>query len=261
MTNQSQPYSTDFFKNIQKGALGSAKQVVPLVVNLLHPKSVLDVGCGSGEWLSVFYQDFKISDILGVDGDYMDSSMLAIPPTLFQPRDLTKPLYLNRKFDLVVSLEVAEHIPFEYADTFVENLTRHGDVVLFSAAIPGQGGVHHVNEQFPEYWAALFHVKGFSAVDVLREKLWHNERVEWWYRQNMLLFLKNEKFGQHPDFQERFQQNKAYLLTRIHPILFFRFSYYRRLFRDFNLFGFIYSLVVKECRMRIKQLWSGINKK
>lgn len=254
-------YSTGFFKNIQKGALESAKQIVPQVVELLKPQSVLDIGCGGGDWLSVFFHDSHIGDVLGVDGDYLDTSLLAFPPNLFRPHDLSTPLHLNRKFDLVVSLEVAEHIPFEYADTFIENLTRHGDAVLFSAAIPGQGGVHHVNEQFPEFWAAMFRSKGFTVVDVLREKLWHNERVEWWYRQNILLFLKNENLEQYPDFQKSVQENKPHLLTRIHPVLFFRFSYYRRLFRDFNLFGFVFSLAVKECRSAARWLLSVVLKK
>ena len=254
-------YDKDFYQYIRKGSYESARRVAPLVMDLFQPRSVLDVGCGSGTWLSVFRRDHGVDDILGVDGDYVDTSVLEIPPACFRPADISKPVHLNRKFDLVISLEVAEHISAGQAPVLVENLTRHGDVILFSAAIPGQGGVHHVNEQFPEYWAALFQANGFCAVDVLREKIWNEDRIEWWYRQNILLFLKNDILEKYPGLQESIGRNSQYILTRIHPVLFFRLSYYRRMFRDFNLFRFIFSLVVKECRMGVKRLYSGMLKK
>ena len=255
MTPQIQPYDSEFFENIHAGASESAKQIVPLVNKLLSPRSVLDVGCGGGEWLSVFSHECKTSDFLGVDGDYVDQSALAIPPAHFRPHDLKLALDLQRRFDLVVSLEVAEHIPFENADTFVGNLTRHGDAVLFSAAIPGQGGNYHVNEQFPEFWAAVFRGKGYSPIDILREDIWHNERVAYWYRQNILLFVNDEFLKRRPDLQAAASAGaQKPLLTRIHPTKLVQFGYYRRLFPDFNLFGFTFALAVKECRRVMKRL-------
>jgi hypothetical protein len=132
--------------------------------------------------------------VLGVDGDYVDRASLRIAADKFVAADLREPLSLDRKFDLVQSLEVAEHIDGARADVFVESLTRHGDVVLFSAAIPGQGGNGHVNEQWPSYWIGKFADAGFTLYDAIRPRIWNDSRVEVWYRQNTLLFSRERVF-------------------------------------------------------------------
>ena len=117
---------------------------------------------------------------------------MTIDGSQFVCHDLTKPLNLDRRFDLVMSLEVAEHLDSRFAPVFVESLVRHGDVVLYSAAVPGQGGNHHVNEQWPSYWVELFAEHDFRPYDVLRGNLWGNPAVEWWYQQNCLIFASAE---------------------------------------------------------------------
>ncbi len=89
---------------------------------------------------------------------------------------------------MVQSLEVAEHLPPTTAETFVKCLCSHADVVLFSAAQPGQGGERHVNERKPSYWAGLFAANGFNAYDSIRPLLAENKVVAPWYRFNTLLF-------------------------------------------------------------------------
>lgn len=165
-------------------------------MQIVNPASVLDVGCGIGTWLKVF-QEHGVNDFVGVDGNFVDRRMLKISQERFHAHDLTTPVALGRKFDLVVSLEVAEHIPEQFADSFVEMLVKHGDVHLFSAAIPGQGGQNHVNEQWPEYWQKKFEPFGFYFHDVIRPQIWGNEQVDFWYRQNMFL-VKREKPLQTP---------------------------------------------------------------
>lgn len=189
--------------------MNSPREVVPLVMDAVRPQSVLDVGCGTGTWLKAF-AEHGVTNYLGIDSDHVDRSLLKIPPTSFLPQDLSKRFDINRKFDLVISLEVAEHLPEFTADTFVESLTSHGDAVLFSAAIPGQGGQHHINEQWPAYWQKKFEKHGFFFHDVIRPQIWNNENVEWWYRQNMFLITKKRP-AQH-------QEAKAL----VHPILFQR---------------------------------------
>lgn len=167
----------------------AAREVVPLIIQLINPKSVLDVGCGTGTWLKVF-EDHGVNEYLGIDGEYVKSSLLKIPLNKFQPFDLRKPWNLNQKFDLVVSLEVAEHLPENTAEQFVECLIAHGDTILFSAAIPGQHGQHHINEQWPEYWQQKFKKFGFHFHDSVRPQIWNNDRIDFWYRQNIFILKK-----------------------------------------------------------------------
>jgi SAM-dependent methyltransferase len=166
----------------------SATIILPLVFDYLNPKSVLDVGCGLGTWLSVV-EKLGVNDFQGVEGHYISQNELFIPKEKLIIHDLSTPLNLERKFDLVVSLEVAEHLPESSAKIFVTSLVQHGKVILFSAAIPRQGGQKHLNEQWPKYWMELFSEYGFLFYDVLRPQLWEDDRIEYWYRQNIFLVM------------------------------------------------------------------------
>ncbi len=176
--------------------LSAPREVVPLIMELLQPKSVLDVGCGIGTWLKAF-DESGITDYLGVDGEYVNRSMLKIPEDKFRPYDLQNSFSIGRKYDLVISLEVAEHLSESYADVFVQTLVGHGDFILFSAAIPGQDGQNHLNEQWPEYWEKKFLKHGFYFHDVIRPLIWSNELVDFWYRQNIFL-VKKDKLVKRP---------------------------------------------------------------
>ena len=106
---------------------------------------------------------------------------------------------MGRRFDLVQSLEVAEHIPAVSAATFVDNLTRHSQgLVLFSAAPPGQGGEFHVNEQPYQYWRELFARRGFHAHDYLRPQLAADPEVSFWYRYNLFLYVHDDRLASLP---------------------------------------------------------------
>lgn len=190
-------YKDDFFAYIEQGASRSAQVIVPLIRTLLGVESVLDVGCGQGVWLRV-WQDCGTADAVGVDGTYVDKSRLAIPADQFVERDLSQPFSLDRRFDLVQSLEVGEHIADERADTFVSNLVAHGDVILFSAAIPGQGGEFHVNEQPYTYWRDKFVAHGFRTFDWLRPRVYGLTAIEPWYRYNTLVFARAAALDRAP---------------------------------------------------------------
>ncbi len=190
----SKHYDTSFYEAHRDGSRRSAAVVVSIVNKLLRPESVLDVGCGVGSWLAE-WADEGVTDLLGLDGEYVDKEAMAIEPSRFQTLDLSKPFSLGRTFDLVESLEVAEHLNESCADTFIESVAKHADTVLFSAAIPGQRGSHHVNEQWPSYWTAKFANAGFTPFDVIRPSIWADSRVDIWYRQNILLFSKTREFS------------------------------------------------------------------
>ncbi|WP_158933286.1 class I SAM-dependent methyltransferase [Acidisphaera sp. S103] len=190
------PYTASFFDGQSARSLTSARAVLGELFDRFRPQSVLDVGCGVGPWLRAA-QEFGATDILGVDGDYVDRAALLIDPAAFLPVDLERqrlcdvaPLSDGRRFDLVISVEVAEHLSFSRAASFVNDLTGFTDVVLFSAAVPFQGGEHHVNEQWPEFWALLFRTHGFDCLDLVRPLIWACSDVEWWYAQNLLLFVR-----------------------------------------------------------------------
>jgi len=154
--------------------------------------SVLDVGCGQGAWLSV-WKSLGVKEILGLDGGYVEKARLLIEPGEFVAHDLRTPFDLERRFDIVQSLEVAEHLPEHSSEAFVDALTRHGDLVVFSAAPPGQGGDHHVNEQPYEYWRRKFAARGYVALDFLRPRLSGRREIAPWYRYNIFLFASRER--------------------------------------------------------------------
>ena len=181
-------YSRQFFGKRKHLSRHSAEQIVPWICRALAPRSVLDVGCGTGTWLSEFAKH-GVTEGLGLDGPWVDTDMLEIPADRFRRENLEAPFRLGKKFDLVVSLEVAEHLSPAAAKGFVETLTAHSDVVLFSAAVPEQDGYHHQNEQWPDYWIDLFAAQGFRMLDVLRPVFWDDEKVAFWYKQNGMIFV------------------------------------------------------------------------
>jgi|1186.fasta_scaffold51384_2 SAM-dependent methyltransferase len=165
----------------------AAQRVVEFLYKMLPCKVVLDVGCGDGRWLAAFAE--RGAMVHGVDGAWTDATKLCIPPDCFEIRDLTQPFTLDRRFDIALSLEVAEHLPETAAASFVNTLTRHADVVLFSAAIPHQGGFRHVNEQWQSYWVRRFAQYGYQMFDPFRPVLWSDDAVDDWYKQNLLLYV------------------------------------------------------------------------
>jgi SAM-dependent methyltransferase len=172
-----------------------AEAFIPILSKYIQPNSVLDIGCGTGTWLKVF-QDKGINDIVGVDGSNLDKSRLAIPLNHFIQHNLMQPLNLKRKFDLVICLEVAEHLPAESADNIIDTLIAHSDNILFSAALPMQGGQNHLNEQPFEYWVEKFNSRGYIVKDIFRDLIWNNSNIGWWYRQNMFLVSKTNELKQ-----------------------------------------------------------------
>ena len=211
----SPPYTEGFFASHDENGRASAGAVLPWLLEHLAPRSIVDVGCGTGTWLRVAREN-GIDDVLGLDGPWVRPDSLEIPPERFLATDLTARPNLDRMFDLVLSLEVAEHLPPSKAEDFVDHLTALGPVVVFSAATPEQGGNGHTNEQWPGYWSELFARRGYEAVDCLREVFWNNEAVNWWYSQNLLLFARPAALDAVPSLREHPSRGKD-PLSLIHP--------------------------------------------
>ena len=211
-----QPYDQNFYRKESDACRRSARVIVPLVLDLLTPRRVVDVGCGVGTWLAVF-GEHGVTDVLGIDGDHVDRSMLEIPQARFLAADLNRPIPPRGRFDLVVSLEVAEHLPPGSADQFVDTLAELGPAVLFSAAIPYQGGVHHINEQWPEYWAERFERRGFVTIDCVRPTVWQDPDVLWYYAQNTLLYVRPELMESRPRLRHAREMTAQSQLALVHP--------------------------------------------
>lgn len=187
----SHEYSSDFYDYIDAGSRASASEVARLLLGEMKIASLLDVGAGHGAWAAE-WKKAGVPDVVAVDGDYVRRDQLAIPESEFVAHDLSTALDLGRRFDLVQSLEVAEHLPSDKADLFVDNLAAHGDVVLFSAAVPHQGGEHHVNEQPPEFWRKRFAKRGYDVFDFIRPALAGKGHVKPWYRFNSYIYANVE---------------------------------------------------------------------
>lgn len=187
LREKSEVYDNLFFSTQQKRIETSPQVVLPILFQQMPmPKSVIDVGCGTGEWLEAC-RAMGVQEVLGMDGDYVDRQRLRIEPGEFRSVDLSKPLEVTRRFDLAVCLEVGEHLPPRCAASLVQSLCALSDTVLFSAATPGQGGTHHINEQWPAYWVRLFTQHGFGTSDSVRPVIWENASVAAWYRQNIFI--------------------------------------------------------------------------
>jgi len=212
-------YDKSFFDAMCDGSFTSATNIVPRVLDLVAAKSVVDIGCARGHWLAAF-QKCGISDIVGTDGDYVNRNELAIPLESFIPVDLSTGIIpIRRRFDLAICLEVAEHLPQASAANLVDSLTALSPVVMFSAAVPGQGGEHHINEQWPDYWYDLFVERDYTCIDALRMAIWHDPKIEWWYKQNLLIFVDNKALANYPKLEQHAVGRPA---SFVHPDLFLR---------------------------------------
>jgi SAM-dependent methyltransferase len=190
-------YDPAFFEYINQGSTNSAATIIPLVKSYFNVRSVIDFGCGQGAWLRE-WRRFGAQEVLGLDGDYVNQDALLIDRSELLASNLAKPVDLGKKFDLVESLEVAEHLPESAASAFIESLVRHGNVVLFSAAAVGQGGHDHINEQPYEYWRDKFLAHDYVLIDYLRQAVKGNRAVEPWYRYNTLVFVKRDMIDSLP---------------------------------------------------------------
>jgi len=212
-----QTYDINFYEEQSPYSLKSAQKIVPYLTKLLpNISNIIDVGCGIGGWLYEWKKEGK--SVLGIDGNDLPVERKKIDEKEYLKHDLSKSLpKLDNKFDLCMNLEVAEHLPQERANSFIKELCLYSDIILFSAAIPGQTGVNHINEQWPDYWADIFFANGYKAYDILRDVFWNDDDVAWWYSQNMILYINSNKASP-------FVNNNEKVLSRVHPKCFLMYA-------------------------------------
>jgi hypothetical protein len=175
-------YTSRYYQRISEGSIRSAKIVMEALY--FKPVTAIDVGCGLGEWNNGNREYFGIDhrirrkDLMILESQYMDCDLDKEFPSIQGP------------FGLCICLEVAEHLLPPRAELLVAFLCSLSDRVLFSAAIPHQGGVGHKNEQWQSYWAELFRKNGFGASE-FQPDIRANREVEPWYRNNLILYEKD----------------------------------------------------------------------
>jgi SAM-dependent methyltransferase len=222
-------YSRKFFAYMREASAASARALVPVVLDIHPARSVVDVGCGIGGWVKAF-AEHGIANAIGIDGTYVDRKQLMIDERQFAAQDLNRELdtadlcrrYGDKetgRFDLAISLEVAEHLEPARSESLVRDLCGLADVVLFAAAIPFQGGAGHINERWQSWWAQKFTDNGYDPFDVLRRDIWGRRDIAWWYKQNTIFYVKRNSAA-HARFAVRFTQPADTMFDLIHPELF-----------------------------------------
>ena len=210
-------YGHNFYKDRHQKTVYSARTVLSIVLDSLPPvHSAIDFGCGVGTWLSVL-KDKGVSEIKGLDGPWVDQTLLEIPNRDFREVDFEKAISSDKKYDLAMTLEVAEHLSQKNAESFVDSLVSASDFVLFSAAIPFQGGHSHINEQWPDYWADMFAERGYVALDFVRRIIWNDKSIPTWYRQNILLFVKKEQMQRVKEMLRSHEHDNKLPISLVHP--------------------------------------------
>lgn len=216
-------YSKVFYAWQRAGSRRSARAALPIVFDAVKPRSVIDVGCGVGTWLAVA-RELGINRTLGLEGAWVSALPPTYPGLKIETADLEQPIRLDETFDLAVCMEVAEHLTPARASSFVADLCALAPNVLFSAAVPGQGGNNHINEQWQSYWADLFAAHGYGPRDIVRPALWNRNSVEYWYRQNAILYCKGAALiraagfdGMHPEHSTPLRSLHRRLVSGLKP--------------------------------------------
>ena len=216
-------YHPTYHQKKNSGSLRAARTVLPILLDRFEVRSVVDFGCGAGTWLAAA-KELGVSDLTGIEGPWaetwVDDSILSRADFSLVLQSLEEPVRLARRFDLAVSLETAEHLTASRAQSFVEELCAASTRILFAAAIPGQGGNNHFNEQWPSYWASIFARSRYVPVDCIRSRIWDVADIPWWYRQNCILYVQENELARIESEPNGPLPRSSGPLDVVHPGLF-----------------------------------------
>ncbi|OGT98220.1 MAG: hypothetical protein A2X80_06610 [Geobacteraceae bacterium GWB2_52_12] len=214
-------YGQDFYNNQILGSLQSAQVYLYHLFSICGvPESAADLGCGRGAWLATC-RDLGVKRVVGFDGEWNSPGDMLDPKIEFHPTKLEEPVHLDESFGLVMSLEVAEHLPPEASDTFVDSLSRLSDAVLFGGAFIGQPGANHINTQLHSFWAEKFFDRGYLLFDLFRPSFWDDDRVEPCYRQNTFLYVKPGSNLYHSLLNHGYTGNRdVRFMDCVHPVIY-----------------------------------------
>lgn len=244
-------YSESFYHDRHQRTVTAARRILDQALGVLPPvHTAADVGCGVGTWLAVLAQR-GVATIHGYEGDWVATQQLEIPAHCLSHHDLTTPITSpGTRYDLALSLEVAEHLPESAAETFVDSLTRLSDFILFSAAIPGQGGRHHINEQWLEYWLERFASHDYVGLDVIRRPIWHDTEIADWYRQNVILLAARSRLN---ELKLPAPADTLQPVSLVHPEAFtYKLNRHRETLEKHRTVGGAWKLLRRAVRARVR---------
>lgn len=182
-------YGSDYYiDRDREEAVKDAEQFAEVVLDIYDPTSILELGCGTGTLLYPYLE--RGIHVHGVDLSETAKEESALPDSAFEIHDLTQPYTPNQEYDIVICVEVLEHIPPKAADTIVESISSAGDTAIVTAAPPGQGGTHHVNEQPSGYWIEKFEQHGMEYISCQSTRIKNTLELSEisWVQKNLLVF-------------------------------------------------------------------------
>lgn len=181
-------------KSLRPDRQHSYKAIVKYVHKKIVPdmKSVVDFGCGAG-WFLYYFKQRGITNLVGIEPNLSTIFEVADPLILdhLVKGSLTRKIHLETKFDVAFCIEVVEHINKRWSNIICENITMYSDLLIFSAAHPGQGGYGHINEQPFEYWEEKLNKKNFylnKPTTISFRKHLRKSKVKKWYIDNIAVF-------------------------------------------------------------------------
>jgi len=187
-------YSAAYFaSDVEGAAVKSARPMASSIVSLCKPATVIDVGCGTGALLSAFRElGCSVNGLEYAEGGLAYCRARGLNVAKFDiEHDSVSSAQLTKKYDVVTSFEVAEHLPARHADRFTALLASLSPLIVMSAAPPGQGGTDHVNEQPRSYWIDKFKRRGRSYDEAMSKRLaddWAAANVAPFYYGNVMVF-------------------------------------------------------------------------
>ena len=191
-------YSKAFYDSVTSRAALAADMASEHLCRAINFRSIIDIGCGEGIWLKTFAEKSSAAELVAVDLPGSTFKGLASIKSKIEciATDLANTTQLpNRIFDLVICVEVIEHVSKEYMVALLDYVTKHSIFLLFSGAVPGQGGTHHVNEQPMTYWHKQLASRGFVQMDIVRPLLMQQNGVPFYYQNNVFLYFNPDARG------------------------------------------------------------------
>lgn len=186
-------FNHGYYEAFSDASAASARVIVPYLMQLFGPTSVIDVGCGSGHWLDAFGA-LGVERLVGLDIGMVPEGEPSVRNGWLQKADISMPFAMEERFALALSLEALQYLPPEREEGFIRDLAALAPVVVFSTAIPMQQWPAPGDsiERWQGHWPPLFSDHGFRVCDVVRQTFWDDSRVGWWYRQNVLVFISDQ---------------------------------------------------------------------